>query len=43
MVPEDRVAIVNMLIIGNSQITFESRLADQQANSTALGNQLALT
>ena len=43
IVPEDRVAIVNMLIVGNSQITFESSLADQQADPTELGNQLALT
>ena len=42
-VPEDRVAIVNMLIVGGSQVTFESSLADQQADPTALGNQLALT
>ena len=42
-VPEDRVAIVNMLIVGNSSITFESSLADQQADPSALGTQLALT
>ena len=41
--PEDRVAIVNMLIVGNSSITFESSLADQQADPLALGNQLTLT
>ena len=42
-VPEDRVAIVNMLIVGGSQVTFESSVAAQQADPTALGNQLALT
>ena len=42
-VPEDQVAIVNMLIVGSSQVIFESSLANQQADPTALGNQLALT
>ena len=42
-VPEDRVAIVNMLIVGNSSITFKSSLANQQADPLALGNQLTLT
>ena len=41
-VPEDRVAIVNMLIVGSSQVTFESSVADQQADPTAC-TQLALT
>ena len=42
-VPEDQVAIVNMLIVGDSQVTFESSSADQQADPTALGKQLTLT
>ena len=42
-VPEDRVAIVNMLIVKNSSITSESALADLQEDPLALGNQLTLT